>query len=79
MVCLQAYCFTTAELNFRALARCGGETLRTEVNGLHATTITARQQAGNSPQGMCHPRNKKKRKRRSENMVDCFRDKKREW
>ncbi|TBO78136.1 hypothetical protein EXU10_02150 [Klebsiella quasipneumoniae subsp. similipneumoniae] len=78
MVCLQAYYFTTAELNFRALARCEGVPLRTEVNGLHATTITARQQAGNSPRQGLSKWNKKKNKRREENMVECFRDKKRE-
>ncbi|HBY9405714.1 TPA: hypothetical protein MI985_11080 [Klebsiella pneumoniae] len=63
MVCLQAYCFTTTELNFRALARCEGVVLRIEVNVLHATTITARQQAGNSPQLRPYFLNKKKRKR----------------
>ncbi|EJK92552.1 hypothetical protein UUU_05380 [Klebsiella pneumoniae subsp. pneumoniae DSM 30104 = JCM 1662 = NBRC 14940] len=37
--------------------------LRIEVNVLHATTITARQQAGNSPQLRPYFLNKKKRKR----------------
>ncbi|KLF24702.1 hypothetical protein YA28_00370 [Klebsiella aerogenes] len=49
---------------------------RIEVNNLLCITITARQQAGNSPGGAWSGSQKQKRKHMEKYMEDCFRNRK---